>query len=329
LKGRKKELIKTSYGKYVEPAKVESLLREIPGVEEAMLVGEGRPFCVALLWIQANALDVEAGQRIDHMIGQINQGLSHPEQVKRWAVLRNDLSIESGDQTANLKLKRQAIARRLDNILEELYAGTSPSQAVPLLEKQGRVKLNLLLKLLPTNLPVLIRQEILSELFQATAGAFKCPVPAFDHLSHEDLLKSYALFTREQAGYALHFGRDLRALKTQLYRNAYPLGAKLREWFGIDTMDEVMELGKILYQAIGIEIEGDPQGNVTVNRCYFSQFYPSPVCDLISALDDGVFSGLSGGGRLVFSQRLTEGAERGIPRQCCRARLSSRAEGIR
>ena len=51
LEGRKKELFKTSYGKYVQPAKIEALLRDIPGIAEAMLVGEGRPYCVALLWI--------------------------------------------------------------------------------------------------------------------------------------------------------------------------------------------------------------------------------------------------------------------------------------
>jgi long-chain acyl-CoA synthetase len=130
LNGRKKELIKTSYGKYVQPAKVESLLRGIPGVAEAMLVGEERPYCVALLWIQGKALDGDAGQRIDRLVGQVNRGLSHPEQVKRWAVLANDLSIEAGDLTANLKMKRQVIARQLADVLEGLYGGISPSQAV-------------------------------------------------------------------------------------------------------------------------------------------------------------------------------------------------------
>jgi hypothetical protein len=76
-----------------------------------------------------------------------------------------------------------------------------------------------------------------------------------------------------------------------------------------------MALGQILYRAIGIEIQGDGQGNVTVKRCYFSQFYAGSVCDLISALDDGLFAGLSGGGRLTFSERLTEGSG------CCRAKL--------
>jgi long-subunit acyl-CoA synthetase (AMP-forming) len=45
LEGRKKELFKTSYGKYVQPAKVEALLRDIPGIAETLLVGEGRPYC--------------------------------------------------------------------------------------------------------------------------------------------------------------------------------------------------------------------------------------------------------------------------------------------
>jgi long-chain acyl-CoA synthetase len=130
LKGRKKELFKTSYGKYVQPAKVESLLREIPGVSEAMLVGEERPYCVALLWIEGQALDADAEQRIDRLVGQVNHGLSHPEQVKRWAVLPSDLSIAAGDLTANLKLKRQVVARRLEDVLEGLYDGISSSHAV-------------------------------------------------------------------------------------------------------------------------------------------------------------------------------------------------------
>jgi hypothetical protein len=181
--------------------------------------------------------------------------------------------------------------------------------------------MNILLKILPHHLPVFIREEILAELFEATADAFECPAPALDHLSYDECLRTYALFTREQAEKALQAGRDLSAIKAQLYQNAYPLGRKLRKWFGVDTMEEVMELGQILYQAIGVEIQGDTQGNVIVKRCYFSQFYSAPVCDLISAMDDGVFSGLSGGGRLAFSERLTEG------RECCRAKLEFRGEG--
>ncbi len=130
LKGRKKELFKTSYGKYVQPAKVESLLKQIPGVAEAMLVGEERPYCVALLWVPGKALPTDAEQRIDRLVSEVNNGLSHPEQVKRWAVLANDLTIEAGDLTANLKLKRRAVSRRLEGVLTSLYNGMRPSQPV-------------------------------------------------------------------------------------------------------------------------------------------------------------------------------------------------------
>jgi long-chain acyl-CoA synthetase len=130
LEGRKKELFKTSYGKYVQPAKVESLLRDIPGIAESMLVGEGRPYCVALLWL-IDADHAPTAAAIAQAIQQIGRGLSHPEQIKRWAVLRNDLSLDRGDLTANLKLKRQAVTARLHGLIEALY-GESPAAAAQL-----------------------------------------------------------------------------------------------------------------------------------------------------------------------------------------------------
>ncbi|MCC6188462.1 MAG: AMP-binding protein [Anaerolineales bacterium] len=127
LDGRKKELFKTSYGKYVQPAKIEALLRDLPGIAEAMLVGEGRPYCAALLWA-ADPEAVPAPEQIAQGIRQSSRELSHPEQVKRWAVLRNDLSTERGDLTANLKLKRPAVADRLQSLIDALY-GESPAAA--------------------------------------------------------------------------------------------------------------------------------------------------------------------------------------------------------
>ncbi len=167
--------------------------------------------------------------------------------------------------------------------------------------------MSILLKILPHHLPAFIREEILSALFEATAQAFGCPAPAHTHLSYDECLQAYALFTSQQAEQALQEGRDITAIKASLFHNAYPLGEKLHRWFGIDEVGDVMEIGQILYQAIGVDFQGDSQGEVTVKRCYFSQFYSAAACDLISALDDGVFAGLSGGGRLAFSQRITEG----------------------
>jgi len=117
IDGRKKELIATAYGKKVYPDRVEALLRQIPGVTEAMLVGEARPYCSALLWTTSGTPTPDIVQGIE----DVNAELSHAEQVKRWRVLRNQLSIERGDLTPNLKLKRAAVANRYAADIAALY----------------------------------------------------------------------------------------------------------------------------------------------------------------------------------------------------------------
>jgi long-chain acyl-CoA synthetase len=69
---------------------------------------------------------------IDAAVVDANRRLSHPEQVKRWAVLPNDLSIEGGDLTANLKLKRHRVEARFRGVIDSLYEGqpTAPARLV-------------------------------------------------------------------------------------------------------------------------------------------------------------------------------------------------------
>ncbi len=128
IDGRKKDLLKTAYGKYLQPSRIEAMLRRIPGVTEAMVFGEGRPFCAALLWVEGpgDATTIDAG------VIDANRRLSHPEQVKRWAVLPNDLSIEGGDLTANLKLKRRSVEARFRSVIDALYEEhpTAPTELV-------------------------------------------------------------------------------------------------------------------------------------------------------------------------------------------------------
>jgi long-chain acyl-CoA synthetase len=121
IDGRKKDVIKTSYGKYVRASRIEGMLREIPGVNEALVVGEGRPFCVALLWLDETHRDSASRTTVDASILSLNAGLSHPEQVKRWAILDEDLSVGSGDLTPNLKLRRPVVLRRFAQQVDALY----------------------------------------------------------------------------------------------------------------------------------------------------------------------------------------------------------------
>ena len=83
-----------------------------------------------------------------------------------------------------------------------------------------------------------------------------------------------------------------------------------------------MIMGKILYEMLGIEFLDTGQGTITIPKCFFSQYYTDQICQLISALDEGVLAGLSGGGRLDFSQRLTEGND------CCKAQFISGAAQV-
>ena len=120
LCGRKKEMIINSYGKNINPVKIELMLREATGINHVMVCGDNKPYCTVLLW-GCPAQDPAAIAAIEHGIRKINQQLSHPEQVKKWAILTDDLSIEGGDLTANIKMKRPAIVLKYAGVIEALY----------------------------------------------------------------------------------------------------------------------------------------------------------------------------------------------------------------
>jgi long-chain acyl-CoA synthetase len=119
IDGRKKELLKTAYGKYLHPAKVEAMLRLLPGVAEAMVVGEGRPYCAAVLWTEEPGVAAPAG--LERAMAELNACLEQPEQVRRWVVLPYDLTVEGGELTTSLKLRRTAVAERLADVIASLY----------------------------------------------------------------------------------------------------------------------------------------------------------------------------------------------------------------
>lgn len=127
ITGRKKEVIVNSYGKTISPLKIEGMLKNIPGIEEAMVIGDGKPYCSALLWAEKKELNPNT---IENAIKNINDKLSRPEEIKKWAVLVNDLSIGE-DLTANLKLKRKSIIKRHKDAVNFIYgSGTKPDNVL-------------------------------------------------------------------------------------------------------------------------------------------------------------------------------------------------------
>jgi len=140
---RKKDLIKTSGGKYVAPQALEARLKALsPWVSRVLVHGDGRNFVSALLTLdeaQARAwasvhgranLDLAALSRLPEIhaevqaaIDRVNSGLPTHEQIKRFAILPRDLSVEEGELTATLKLKRAVVEERYRHLLDAFYDG--------------------------------------------------------------------------------------------------------------------------------------------------------------------------------------------------------------
>jgi len=175
--------------------------------------------------------------------------------------------------------------------------------------------MNLALAILDFYAPAPVRKKALCDLFSATAQAFGVDLPLTRGLSARRLLQAYALFTKEESERLWAEKRDQSEVERRLFRNASDLGAKLRGRFRVRSRDDIIRLSRILYKILGISFEGRPDGQVIIRDCAFSRFYTGRVCRLISALDAGAAAGISGGGKLEFTQRMTEGHD------CCRARL--------
>ncbi len=115
IKGRKKDLLITSYGKNINCSKIEQRLTDIGGITHAVLVGEQRPYCCALLWADGDTSHVQAA------IDQINATLSHPEQVRKWRVIKQPLSIAHGELTPSLKIRRNIVWEHFGKEVSEFY----------------------------------------------------------------------------------------------------------------------------------------------------------------------------------------------------------------
>ncbi len=124
--GRKKEILINSYGKNINLQNVETLLKDIPGISEAMLVGEERPYCIALLWPEDDQ-PVPDEDALASAVRSVNENLCHPEQVKRYALMSGALKIATGELTPNLKLRRNNIVEIHRQTIDGLYAPAATS----------------------------------------------------------------------------------------------------------------------------------------------------------------------------------------------------------
>lgn len=119
ITGRKKDILVLSSGKNVAPAYLESLLTAHPAIAQAMIVGDGRSYLAALIVPSDPNRPIERyAQIIEACLSQC----SHHEQVRRYRVLAQPFSIERGELTPKLSLRRQVIAEHYAAEIEALYA---------------------------------------------------------------------------------------------------------------------------------------------------------------------------------------------------------------
>jgi len=135
ITGRKKELIKTSGGKYVAPAKIEGSLKLLPIIQEAVVVGDRRNYCVALLSVDPEELADFASQKgieadqghsevheaIDAHVTKVNEDLASFETIKYWRLMPEPLTVDNGFLTASLKVKRKVVEEAFADLIDSMY----------------------------------------------------------------------------------------------------------------------------------------------------------------------------------------------------------------
>ncbi|MEW2395965.1 AMP-dependent synthetase/ligase [Streptomyces sp. NPDC046862] len=141
---RKKDLFKTSGGKYIAPTEVEGQFKALcPFTSNVMVIGADRNFCTALIaldepsllgWAKENGMegksyeDVVASpaavELIDGYVKRLNEGLQRWQTIKKFRLLPRDLDVEHGELTPSLKLKRPVVEREYKHLIDEMYAGT-------------------------------------------------------------------------------------------------------------------------------------------------------------------------------------------------------------
>jgi long-chain acyl-CoA synthetase len=142
ITGRKKEIFKTSLGKYIAPELIENKVKESPFIDNVMVVGENEKFAAALLVPDFNYLrswclikghnyttdaemvnSIVIRQRISRVIDETNVNFGNAEQIKKFDIVPDEWGISSGELTPTLKLKRKFIHDKYNSQIEKLFAG--------------------------------------------------------------------------------------------------------------------------------------------------------------------------------------------------------------
>lgn len=142
ITGRKKELIVSSNGKKIYPSRIESLFKLEPLINQVLLIGDRQPYVTALVTVNVGAAEGLSGMEalkgasmnevvqakpvvdeVERVMRRVNKQLASFEQIRRFRILDRDFSIERGELTPTMKIRRTQVLENFRQIISELYLG--------------------------------------------------------------------------------------------------------------------------------------------------------------------------------------------------------------
>jgi long-chain acyl-CoA synthetase len=129
ITGRKKELIVSSNGKKIYPARVESLFKSVPLISQVVLIGDKMPYVTALFTLNTQAAqNIEGGEagvqsELQKAISAVNKQLASFEQIRKFKVLEREFTVESGELTPTMKVRRARVLENYRPLISEMYMG--------------------------------------------------------------------------------------------------------------------------------------------------------------------------------------------------------------
>jgi long-chain acyl-CoA synthetase len=122
---RLKDILVTAGGKNVAPQNLENALKTHAVISQALVVGDRRPYVAALITLSEDVDPTGAAPAVQRAVDQVNNELSRYEQIKRFTILPRDFTLEAGEVTPTLKLKRRVCLEHFSEEIEALYATDS------------------------------------------------------------------------------------------------------------------------------------------------------------------------------------------------------------
>jgi long-chain acyl-CoA synthetase len=121
ITGRKKELIVSSNGKKIYPSRIEGMLKREPSINQVLLIGDRMPYVTALFTVHGSPQEVRSV--VAKAVKEVNKQLASFEQVRKFKILERDFSIEQGELTPTMKVRRNRVLENHRTLVSEMYMG--------------------------------------------------------------------------------------------------------------------------------------------------------------------------------------------------------------